>query len=194
MKLLALLGIALGLVSARPVPVPRDEGPISYNAIALITCGEYMGTAFWISPHRIITANHVSGDRSCSIGGIPLIRVRNDYMQDVAEFSGLPSRAYIRVRCYAPRRAAVVHASGYAYGAFRHTSRLIVTDRRDDGRDEPIARGMVEMNGRSFPGMSGGPMMNRDGEVVALLSRGRPGPNPATWGRLLRESFICQRR
>lgn len=195
MKLLAALAIAGALAAPSPAqaPVPRDEPVIRYNAIALIECEEYSGTAFWVGRDRIITANHVSGDRACSIGGVPLTLVRNDVLQDVAEFTGLPSRVWLHVRCRGPRAGDVVHFVGYAGGRFRHTSRTVATSSRDDGAMEPIARGMLELTGQSYPGMSGGPGFDRNGEVVSMLNRGRGMPNPATWGRVLADSFLCLR-
>lgn len=193
MKPILLVAMATSLISARPAPnaaIP-DEPAIEYRAIALIQCGEYSGTAWWIGRNRIITAYHVSGERTCTIGGVTLTRVDANAMQDVAEFTGLPNRYTIRVNCRAPRQGGVHHGVGYAFGQFRHTSRLVATGARDSGVPEPIALGMYVFEGAAYPGMSGGPAFNARGEAVSMINRGTRSAPMMTQGRALADSIVC---
>ena len=192
MKALTCLALAASLISARP-PIPRDEPALAYNAIALIECGDYSGTAFWAGRDRIITAYHVAGERTCEIDGVTLTRVRADAAADIAEYTGLPSRATVRVDCRAPRAGAVYWGVGWAFGSLRHTARLTATGDRDDGAREPIARGMVAHHGAVYPGMSGGPVFDRQGRAVSMINRGTRVEPMMMQGRALADTFLCQR-
>jgi hypothetical protein len=190
MKPVLLAAALASLVSARP---PQDEPRLAYNAVAMIECGDYTGTAFWIGRNRIVTAYHVTGERQCSIGGVQLRRVRADAMADVAELTGMDSRHYFRVNCTAPRQGGVHYGVGYAFGTFRHTQRYVANGARDSGDPEPIARGMYVFEGAAYPGMSGGPTFDRQGRVMTMINRGTRSAPMMMQGRALADSFICQR-
>ena len=189
MKLAVALAALAGLVSASP-PNRIAEPNTDQNAIAMIRCGTSTGTAFWISPNRIVTANHVVTAGPCSIDGVDL-QLTGSEPNDIAYLTGLRNSRYLTVRCAEPRRG-VYFATGFPMGGPRFTARLSAQNIQDDGARFAAARGFWLFLGRAYPGMSGGPVVDSRGRVVAIVNMGGSMP-PATAARALTDTAICRR-
>jgi hypothetical protein len=190
-KLIALVCAASALVSAT---IPADEpANIDYNAIVKVVCGGASGTAFWIDDTRLLTAVHVTRNGPCSIDGNPVRIVREEEAIDVAELEGPNIGHHLHLNCRAFHRGHIYHAAGFAFAHFRHTSRLIGTGYRETAPDPVPAIGMAILRGQAYPGMSGGPVFDRRGNVVGMTNRGsQGGANPTFESREIRESAVCR--
>lgn len=183
-----LAGAAL-LLSAQ-TPITSDEPAINYNAITMIQCGSTRGTAFWIRDTVLVTAEHVSSQGPCSIGGQPVAVTYEDMALDFAMIQGPHNSNHIEIDCRGPRRGRIYHAVGYAYGVRRHTSRLLATRKRynlDEGN------GLRVLLGRAYPGQSGGPVIGQNSRASAMVNRGGDDP-PFMAGRSLSDTPLCQGR
>ncbi len=184
----ALSGLAL--FSAAPIApaLPTDEPATDMNAIIVIQCGpSARGTAFWIAPTRLVSAEHVTRNGPCrTLDGDPLPGVREDPVHDIAELRGPDIGRHLTIRCAGFREGRAYFATGYAQGLYRHTSRLIATRHRDGG-----ASGLQVLLGQVFPGMSGGPVVDTRGRVTGIVSR-LIVAMPFSESRSLKETFLCR--
>ena len=64
-----LLTIAAALLAVNASPVP--PGAAHQDGIHRVRCGRSSGTAFRISRDTLVTAQHVTANGPCSIGGVP---------------------------------------------------------------------------------------------------------------------------
>ena len=178
-RLLALLGATLALVSA----TPRLAGPDP--AVAIIACDSgfgtrtRLGTAFWIAPHRLLTAAHVSSHGRCAIGGIPLEVVREDGVLDVAELHSPTPHPFLPFRCSGFRAGRLYRAIGFIAGRTHAELPWRATGRRDPS-------GQHEFLGQAEPGMSGGPVLDHSGRAVGVVDQRFPARS-----RALEETHLC---
>jgi trypsin-like peptidase len=186
MKLLLVAALLLG--GSRSATA-ADEPAIDYDAIALIRCGDGLGTAFWIAPGRMISAAHVTARGPCTLGGAPLEVVLEDGGNDIAELRGPDSGRALPVRCSQMSEGRPYFAVGFALGRYRHTSRLVATGERAAG---PPGQGQSVLLGTVYPGMSGGPVFDRRGRVTGIVNM-RGTRLPLSFSRPLRETFVCRR-
>ena len=181
----------LALFSAAPLApaIPVDEPATDMNAIIVIQCGaSARGTAFWIAPTRLISAEHVTRNGACrTLDGEALPTVHEDPVHDIAELRGPNIGRHLTVRCSGFREGRAYFATGYAQGLYRHTSRLIATRHRDGG-----AGGLQVLLGQVFHGMSGGPVVDTSGRVTGIVNR-LIVAMPFSESRSLKETFLCRR-
>jgi hypothetical protein len=185
-KLLLAL-VAPAMLSSAPLP-PDDP----YDAIKLVRCGRSFGTAFQVSADRMITAQHVTVNGPCSIDGAPVRTVKEDARLDVALIERRGS-AVLRVSCGRPRKGHKYRGIGYAGGVYRMDSNLVGTGRYFLNPFQPSMWGMSGFRGNAIPGMSGGPILNKAGDVVALINAGNASVN-STIGRAMADTELCGKR
>lgn len=181
LKLYALLSATLLLgcapaAAGESLPSVRD-GPD--GAIEMVTCGRRTGTAFRIEPDRLVTAAHVTAGGDCTIAGVPVATVRKDGALDVAELRAADRRTFIPVRCSVTREGRLYRAIGFAGGAQRMNLPWQATGQAD-------APGKAEFFGESYPGMSGGPVLDREGRAIGIVLQRYPAR-----ARLLASTWLC---
>lgn len=191
MKFLALIGVMAALMSAPPpdatVSAPAAPDAAS-GAIARISCGPRIGTAFWIGPNRLVTAAHVTSQaQRCMIandaGEVREVEVvREDGALDVAELrSATPGPAFLSIDCGGFRRGQAYRAIGWMGGQLRVNLPLLATGFSQNGQAEFI--------GETYPGMSGGPVIaaDRRGRVAGVINRRWPAA-----AQELEDTFLCR--
>lgn len=189
MKAFALIGAALALGSATPAETVAPAPDVPDAAIAVVVCGgARAGTAFRIGPHRLVTAAHVTSHASCTLqdraggGDVPVEVVREEGRLDIAELrSAAASDVFLQVDCGGVRRGRHYRAIGFAGGRYRANLPLIATG-------YATSFGGAEFVGETIPGMSGGPVIDRRGRVVAVVNTRLPAS-----ARALRETWLCRR-
>ena len=134
----------------------------------VINCGGEAGTAFAIE-QQFMTAQHVADQGVCRVGTVvvrPLSRTG-----DIA--SGRALLPQFKHSCDPMQVGEQYRLAGYPAG----TSELTITFARVTRVDVDIApRGgytmsnMVELSGTVIRGMSGGPVLNSNDEVVGVIS------------------------
>lgn len=179
---------ALILAAVILIPTMRagDVGEgINYGAVTRISCGDSMGTGFWVGPDRIVTAAHVVSNGPCSIEGEPVETVRVDGDLDIAELRGPSNPQPLSLDCDDYSTGRVYRAVGHAMGANNPITQVLRATRYrsdiDNGNHLRVFEGEV------YPGMSGGPMVDRYGKVVGVTLRRWPARS-----RELNDTWICQ--
>lgn len=182
-KLLALIGAPLLLSNAPTV----EPSPFRYNFITApkIECATSRGTGVRISVDTVITAAHViSGRGPCGVDGTAMEMTHQANGIDFAAMKGdLGGGLYATVSCEGIRAGERYLAMGYPFGETPNVEILVGTTRRHSG-----AR--VNMLGRVYPGMSGGPVINDDGAVVAITVQYNPQANASNVVEL-RGTYLC---
>lgn len=163
-----------------PSPVAPASVPLA-DAIPKVVCpardGQYMGTAFYVGPHLLLTARHISANAPCFIDGEPMHVTYTAPNDDYAVLSDDRTGRFIHADCQgfvADRQYAVL-------GHGRGVDTIVRVDVVASGEtyyakpkdDVPyrgpysVLRGMFE----GVPGQSGGPIVDAEtGDAVGIVS------------------------
>lgn len=180
-KLLAGLSLAflLGAAPDKTIPTPF---PYTFSVVPLVGCLNGSGSGVRVSDDIVITAKHVSDNLQCRIGFVPLAVV-HEGPKDFAALRGeLPNGFRATVNCDGIETGKTYFAVGYAFGEEQVMQPLLGTNQYDEG--------YRRMRGRVFPGMSGGPVVNSDGAVVAITVRYHKMADWA-WVYELKDTYLC---
>lgn len=196
-KLLYLAAIAAGLTSAAPAPeaVPSDYF-IPISLVRQLKCDNgngsgVTGTGSYIDRDLVLTAHHVTGNRSCSIDGTPVQVVYSNADLDISVVRTPDvSEARMTTSCTAPRAGEEYFAIGFANGRDFVVQRFTATGTAVPARSRDF-HGMNVFRGASYHGMSGGPVIDRDGNIVGTLNAGNE--RSVMLSRSLSETYLCQR-
>lgn len=192
----ALACLAAATVAAAPAP-PQTE-PTSYyvnlGLVREIVCvtgdGTVSGTGSYIDGNTILTAWHVVAHGACAVDGQIVTPVYHDAGLDVAVVS-TPAKSTERmpISCAIPREGEEYLAAGFPLGEAFAMQRFTATGNIHHGA--PFD-GMAVFRGHAFPGMSGSAVIDRDGNVVAILNAANA--RGSMLGRLLRDTYLCRGR
>ncbi len=186
---------ALAFVLPEPIPANRA---ITNDLVPMIKCRGTagiggLGTGTRISPTQVLTASHVAEIGNCSINGEPVELEMQSVRLDIAIFKTLPRAGSWPVNCEPLRFGARYHAAGYARGAPLYRQEVFGTlHAAVPARILPKFGGTAMYVGREtfIPGMSGGPIVNDRGQLVAIVI----GYNKAlgvSYGRSLADTPLC---
>ena len=177
-----------GIALAQPAPVegPAPAGALesiedvvgaALPAIASIATGTTVGSGFFVRPDLVVTNAHVVADQTSlqlEAGGnkytARVIMVSTGYDLAVLQVSNPnPSQATLRLGTAASVRAGKeVIAIGYALGTLSNTvTRGIVSAIRHTGNVT-----LIQTDAAINHGNSGGPLLDRTGQVIGINSMG----------------------
>lgn len=130
-------------------------------------------SGFVISKNAIMTANHCLGEK-LMVDGVPARVVKADQYYDLALLVAPSDKQPLPFRFSLVERYEDVTAIGYAYG---WTKLAVLKDRVfliDWSVEDGIPPSLV-VQGALIRGMSGGPMVDKDGNVVGVSQRTNDG-------------------
>lgn len=144
-------------------------------------------SGFIISKNVVLTADHCIGDQM-KVDGVQPKVVKRDAYYDLALLTVSSDKDALPFRYSDVNRFEYVTAVGYAYGWTRLSVlrvRVFLIDWAVQGN---VAPGLV-MQGSLIGGMSGGPIIDEDGSVVAITQRTNEGVSYGV-GVLLIRAFL----
>jgi hypothetical protein len=165
------------LLKITPPELPAISRPSPYlmdtSTLALVVCGDYVGSAVYLGSGRYVTAAHVVTDEktgkpiACVIAGQSVTIQAIDRKIDYALIKAAhypPFRATIS--CERLRAGQIYFAAGFADG----NPWPVVTQLRATGEHELHGDGIgtADVNGSIVSGMSGGSVFDSDGLTHAI--------------------------
>lgn len=181
------LVVAAALLSAPALPPEAMPSPFFVN-LALVSqprCGNAVGSGSWIDSDTFLTAEHVTREGPCTLGGLPAAKVYENAELDVAVLKpALAIGERLPISCARPRRGDDYFAVGFALGRYFVIQRYV----GEGGRKGELVR----FRGQGFHGMSGGPVVDRDGRQIAVLTKILNDGLPVMFARPLADTFLCK--
>ena len=178
--------LALALVSPVFLPAASKPDYTHRPLIHQVDCADSRGTAFRVGPTKFISVAHVTDGKNCTIDGHPFSHVDDPGLDfSVIEIPALRRGGAMRINCKGFVVGEYYFASGYALGRpWQQTVTLRATGQ--------VIEGLRLLWGSPtvIPGMSGGPLMNAQGEVVGTVNRYSPWM-PMSWSQPLSETSVC---
>lgn len=201
-KALALV-IVLALVSACDQAIePTGRPRITENMVAKVVCANQVGSGVQINSHNIITAEHVIRDGACSVSynrrsvarNLTVVNStsRDDFAQLSSEYNLRGTN--LRLSCEGIVTGQTYWLAGYPGGGRLRAIELVATSKYIRGVTQG-SRYSIEhlrvMDGLVQGGMSGGPVFNQSGEVVAIISAISITGNHETMVKELSDTWMC---
>lgn len=173
-KFLGALLACISLTSATPV-IAKESYSYTPNAVVRIGCAFASGTAFHIGDGKYVTAFHVVKNCLDTFPGAVI-----DKEKDFATFHGAVLPEKISFSCSSYRVGDMYVAVGYAEGGFYQAREpAVAVDYKIDGYQAFI--------GSFVPGMSGGPVLNKDGKAVGIVNMRWPARSLS-----LDDTYLCK--
>jgi V8-like Glu-specific endopeptidase len=197
-----MLALLLGMSSLIPLPAATPSPYfLDASTVAMIECGDYSGSAFYIGDGKFITAKHMV--RNTDKKGWPAMRCTIDKktVRVIELGKGGIDYAIVSGPIYRPYRAIIscrgfvegdpYYATGYAEG-----NPWVVTQRFIASSAHVIMGNIGNYNtilrGSDVAGQSGGPVTDNDGLVVGIVSQGEDTGKTESYILALADTDICK--
>lgn len=179
-KLLALFACLL-LTSSYSA---HSRPPFAHNekAIVKVLCKEGSGSATRVGPTEYISVAHVIRLTECKVNNTPITTTYINDKQDFATFTGPVGTDLIKISCKGYRYEEGYVMRGYAYGDDTPWFEPVIFITKDSD-------GLSTFVGDAHPGMSGGPVIDRDGRTTGTVNTKDP-----TGSVDLRDTIVCKRK
>lgn len=181
---LAVAGAAALIAEPAPEALPSPFF-VNLGLVMQPHCGDAVGSGSWIDGQTFLTAQHVTENGPCTLGGMPAETVYANEALDIAVLKpAIAIGERMPTSCARPRRGDDYFAVGFALGQAFVLQRYTA----EGGRAGELAR----FRGQGFQGMSGGPVVDRDGRQVAVLTRILRNGLPVMFARPLADTYLCK--
>lgn len=190
MRKLAMIPALLALALLPSAAVPKESlGPLP---ALRIECGGGVGTGARYSPTKVVTAAHVALIGGCTVDGEETTVVYADGVLDVAVLRVTPGPVTHKIGCEDLTRGKSYKATGYADGRqLAITTKLVSMGQRFDSDSAPQFNGLSKFKGYTRPGMSGGPITDSRGNLVAIVNTYRSDGAELAMGRAMVDTLLC---
>ena len=167
-RLWSTFAAALLLVGPASPAIPAQPYTHNWRAIVRVQCtvpdGWIIGTADKISANRYITANHVIAKGQCTVAGEPITITERDQDLDFAQFTGPSTPDFMPISCRGFKATKIYMARGYAGGGFALFELPWLASAVVQGSQQLFL-------GDAIPGMSGGPVIDKGGQIVGIVNQ-----------------------
>lgn len=162
-----------------------------------------VGTGTVVSDKLMFTASHViDGVKSCTLEKRNVIRstpetlvIFRDYPQhDVALLKGDLGSKSFEISCNGFVTGQTYYMAGHPYGGELLVVPVIATNRYVTGMPVnglPAIDHLRVLDGVTYPGMSGGPVVDEDGRVVGIVSSRPTNSEAVMMAKELADTFVC---
>lgn len=162
------------LLLAIPQPASARDYPHNPRTIVRVEChwpgAGSIGTAVKIGPNTYITAAHVVDKGACKIGDAPVaVTWSGSPLIDFATLTGPSSDDFLPMSCKGFKAGQVYAARGYAHGGFDLALQPWLST-----TIPWVKGGLSVFIGEAYPGMSGGPLLDRGGRVRGIVNTRMP--------------------
>lgn len=191
----AIISSALDAVDSQ-LPSTTSLYFINLSSVAFVDCGDFTGTASIIGRDTLITASHVVGNaKTCSIMGSPAVVSSNhpelDYAILTIGTTAIAERFPTSCAGFIPGRA--YYAIGFAGGRVFAVTKLIAGQKRESNYSNGDNFEVRFLTGRSYHGMSGGPVIDENGVQVGTVISVSTNGEHTTQSLELKDTSICAR-
>jgi hypothetical protein len=208
-KWLALIGVlsilfcatgdrSVYLEDAPSIPMPKissEEAPIIY-------CAHLSGTGIVLENGFVLTASHVvQGGKTCTIRGtdirssdILLTVVKDNPTMDFTVLHGKISVNHpFSINCAGFQTGAKYFMAGHPYATGLIIVPVSALDIYVNGRPSPALDivHLRELVGTSHPGMSGGPVVDPQRQVIGFVSARPTTDDSITMVKELEDTYLC---
>jgi hypothetical protein len=160
---------------------------VQFPLVHKVSCDEGSGTGFRVGLDHWLSVAHVTAMHNCAVDGAKIAVTEQDGSRDFSRFDtekGVPNG--FRVNCSGFIPGTWVWAIGHAMGKPVQTALALYVTYAKSGDGKRVLIGEYDV----IPGMSGGPILNSEGEVVGLVNAYIPH-TPISLSRELRDTSIC---
>jgi hypothetical protein len=169
--------------------LPAEPIFVALPEVVKVSCMQGSGTAFRIGNGSYASVDHVTSLTDCSIDGEPITVT---YIDKARDFSTLRTSVYgagLKINCGGFVDGELYLAVGHAHGG---PQRAIIVQASDEATRIASWNGFYTLVGDRFiPGMSGGAVFNRAGEVVGTVN-GYNRVVPLSYSTPLSETALCR--
>lgn len=169
--------------------------------VRLIRCGDNLGTANYIQPNILMTANHVVGenkrckDVATGLNLIPYLQEKdNDFALLVTDTKRDPR--YLKYSCEGYKTGHTYYSLGFAFGREFVLYKMVATENFTDKEffvDGKPNVHLRELLGTIIPGESGGPIVDENFTIIGINNVTNLKDWDRGWSRELKDTSLCRR-